>query len=179
MTDIASVVHRNTLPAGGMNMDTWQKYKSIATSEMCTPFAVIIDKTAQPFVTAVSDLACPRAVAMGGRLLVVGEALNLVRPHMALSTTASAKQALLLERVFRGEISIEQWEKQVLHDGRISTYKTNAFGLFQLYGPMYAIKWVAKLVGAMVGGMLPFSSLGPVPTTRRDPPKDNPILNGV
>ncbi|KAH6706284.1 hypothetical protein BKA61DRAFT_660141 [Leptodontidium sp. MPI-SDFR-AT-0119] len=166
MTDTSGIVHRNTLPAGSMNPDAWRKYKSIAMAEMCPPFADVVEKTTQPFVTAISDLACPRAVAMGGRLLITGEALNLVRPHMALSTTASAKQALLLEKVFRGEMSIEQWEKQVLHEGRISKLKTNAFGIFQLYGPLYAVGWAAKLVAAIVGGLLPFSSLPPMPSTQ-------------
>lgn len=128
-------------------------------SQMCPPFAEVVEKATQPFITAVSDLACPRAVTMEGRVLITGEALNLVRPHLALSTTGSAKQALLLEKVFRGEMSIEQWEKNVLHEGRLSALKTNAFGTYFLYGILPAIGWVAKLLGAMVGAMLPFSSL--------------------
>ncbi len=163
MTDTSGTLHRNTLPAGGMNPKAWSKYAEIAKEQMCTPFADVVAKTTQPFITAISDLACPRAVAVNGRVLITGEALNLVRPHMALSTTASAKQALLLEKVFRGELSVQMWEKKVLHEGRISALKTNAFGTFFLYGALSAVGWVAKLVGAMLGGMLPFSSLPAVP----------------
>lgn len=159
MTDSSGTLHRNTLPIGGMNLNVWGKYKSLALSQMCPAFADVVEKTKQPFITAVSDLACPRAVTMEGRALIAGEALNLVRPHMALSTTGSAKQALLLEKVFRGEMAIEQWEKDVLHDGRLSALKTNAFGTYFLYGLPSAIGWVAKLLGAMVGAMLPLSSL--------------------
>ena len=171
MTDTSGTLHRNTLPAGGMNPKAWSKYVEIAKEQMCTPFADVVAKTTQPFITAISDLACPRAVAMNGRVLITGEALNLVRPHMALSTTASAKQALLLEKVFRGELSVQMWEKKVLHEGRISALKTNAFGTFFLYGALSAVGWVAKLVGAMLGGMLPFSSLPAVPQQKTIPSK--------
>ncbi|KAH7333328.1 hypothetical protein BKA65DRAFT_432927 [Rhexocercosporidium sp. MPI-PUGE-AT-0058] len=169
MTDTSGNVHRNTLPAGSMNLNAWAKYKSMASSDMCAAFAEVVDKTTQPFVTAISDLACPRAIAMGGRMLITGECLNLVRPHMALSTTASAKQALLLEKVFRGQISIEQWEKQVLYEGKIDKLKTNALGMYLLYGTFSAVGWAAKLVAAMIGGILPFSSssLPPIPAVKQ------------
>lgn len=159
MTDISGNVHRNTLPVGTMNPRAWENYKTLATAHMCAPFAEVVQKATQPFITAISDLACPRAVALDGKVLITGEALNLVRPHMALSTTASAKQALLLEKVFRGEFSIYDWEKKILQDGRISALKTNAFGTYFLYGFATAVRWVAKLVGAMVQGLLPFSNL--------------------
>ncbi|KAK0111215.1 hypothetical protein ONS95_001589 [Cadophora gregata] len=167
MTDTSGTLHRNTLPAGGMNLKAWSKYVQIAKEQMCTPFADVVSKTTQPFITAISDLSCPRAVAMKGRVLITGEALNLVRPHMALSTTASATQALLLEKVFRGEMSVEIWEKKVLQAGRISALKTNAFGTYFLYGTMSAVGWVVKLVGAMIGGMLPFSSLPAVSNAQK------------
>ncbi|PBP17619.1 hypothetical protein BUE80_DR011717 [Diplocarpon rosae] len=164
MTDASGAVHRNTLPAGGMNPRAWENYKTIARLQMCAPFAEVVQKTSQPFVTAISDLACPRAVALGGKVLIAGEALNLVRPHMALSTTASAKQALLLEQVFRGALTLRDWETRVLHDGRLDALKTNAFGTFFLYGFLTAAGWVGKLLVAMVRGSLPFGALPEEPS---------------
>jgi 2-polyprenyl-6-methoxyphenol hydroxylase-like FAD-dependent oxidoreductase len=81
---------------------------------MCTPFAEMIQKTTHPFITAINDASCPRAVALDGKVLVVGEALNLMRPHMALSATQSAVQALELEGVLKGAITTEEWEKRVV-----------------------------------------------------------------
>ncbi|CZT09296.1 uncharacterized protein RAG0_14094 [Rhynchosporium agropyri] len=179
MTDTSGTLHRNTLPASSMNLTAWSKYKEIATSEMCAPFADVVQKASQPFITAVSDLACPRAVAMGGRLLIVGEALNLVRPHLALSTTASAKQALLLEKVFRGEMSIEQWERQVLYEGRISRLQTNAYGIWLLYGAWSAVGWAVKLIGAMIGGYMPFSTLPPIPVKEEVNSKTDPSMSDI
>ena len=160
MTDVSGTLHRNTLPVGGMQPSAWATYATLAREVMCSPFAEVVSKTTQPFITAISDACCPRALALDNKVLITGEALNLVRPHMALSTTQSAMQALLLERAMRGEISLQAWEQQVLRNGRLSAYKTNAFGTFFLYGAFAAAGWVAKLLGELVGGIWPFSLLG-------------------
>jgi hypothetical protein len=157
MTDVSGVVHRNTLPIGAMQPSEWAPYVALATEVMCAPFAEMVSKTTQPFITAISDVSCPRATALDGTVLIAGEALNLVRPHMALSTTQSAMQALLLERVFKGEITLKEWEKEVLHYGRVSALKTNAFGTFFLYGFSTAAGWVLSLAGALLGRLSPFS----------------------
>lgn len=70
---------------------------------------------------------------------------------MALSTTQSAMQALLLEKVFKGELTVEEWEKKVLKWGKIGACKTNAFGLWNLNGVLKALPWVFKLLGVLVG----------------------------
>jgi hypothetical protein len=151
MTDSAGVFHQNTLPVGGMQRSEWAKYVSLAKEVMCAPFAEMVEKTTQPFVTAISDLSCPRALALDQKCLLAGETLNLLRPHLALSTTASATQALLLEKVLKGKISLLDWEMEVLRDGRVNKLKTNAFGTFMLYGYFGAAGWGLRLAATMVG----------------------------
>ncbi|KAG4024920.1 hypothetical protein MFRU_086g00050 [Monilinia fructicola] len=153
MTDTTGTFHRTTLPAGLMCPDAWSTFNSLAQNVMNAPFAEIIAKTQSPFITAVNDSALPRALIPGfdNRVLVTGEALNLMRPHMALSTTQSAMQALLLEKVFKGELTVEEWEKKVLKWGKIGACKTNAFGLWNLNGVLKALPWVFKLLGVLVG----------------------------
>lgn len=157
MTDTSGVVHRNTLPVGAMQPSAWEPYVALASEVMCAPFAEMVRKTTQPFITAISDVSCPRATAFDGKVLIAGEALNLMRPHMALSTTQSAMQALLLERVFKGEVTLKEWEKEVLQFGRTKALLTNAFGTFFLYGFPSALEWLAKLVGAYLSFLPPFS----------------------
>lgn len=70
---------------------------------------------------------------------------------MALSTTQSAMQALLLEKAFKGEITLGEWEKRVLKWGKVGQCKTNAFGLWNLWGVASALPWILKLVGVLVG----------------------------
>lgn len=151
MTDKMGNLHHNTLPVGGMDPSAWGKYVVVAKEEMCAPFAEVVSKAKEPFVTAINDVSCPGAVALDGKVLITGEALNLMRPHMALSTTQSAMQALELEKVLRGEISLKQWEKNVLRWGKLGALKTNAFGFYHLYGAFAAAGWVFKFIGALIG----------------------------
>lgn len=150
MTDTSGNVHRNTLPAGSMNPKVWDHYRDIAQKEMCAPFAELVAQTTNPFVTAIGDVSCPRATALDERVFIAGEALNLMRPHLALSTTQSAVHALALERYFRGEITLKQWEQEVLKFGRINAAKTNAFGTFFLYGYISAFGWGLNVLKAML-----------------------------
>ncbi|QSZ34593.1 hypothetical protein DSL72_006187 [Monilinia vaccinii-corymbosi] len=153
MTDTTGTLHRTTLPAGLMNPDAWAPYLALSQSVMNAPFAEIIAKTTSPFITAINDSALPRALVPGfdSRVLVTGEALNLMRPHLALSTTQSAMQALLLQKVFQGEITLAEWEKRVLKWGKLGVCKTNAFGLWNYSGVWSALPWVLRLVGVWVG----------------------------
>ena len=64
-------------------------------------------------VTSVTSIASPRAVFFNGKLLLVGDALAQFRPHVGSSTNQAALDALLLEKVFKGEIGLDQWEEQV------------------------------------------------------------------
>lgn len=161
MTDTSGRLHRNTLPVGGMKAAVWQTYVALAQERMCAPFAELVAGTSQPFVTAVSEAMCPRATALGGRVLIVGEALNLMRPHMALSTAQSAVHALALERALRqGGTSVpRQWERDVLHYARVSRLKTNAFGTFFLYGYIVAVGWAIKLCAVLLSDLWPLSLL--------------------
>ncbi|ESZ90139.1 hypothetical protein SBOR_9477 [Sclerotinia borealis F-4128] len=153
MTDTTGTLHRTTLPSGLMNPAAWAPYLSLSQSCMTAPFAEIISKTSSPFITAINDSSVPRAIVpnFNNKVLITGEALNLMRPHMALSTSQSAMQALLLERVFRGEMGLGEWEKKVLRWGLLGKCKTNAFGLWNLWGVWRALPWVGRLIGVLVG----------------------------
>jgi hypothetical protein len=157
MTDTSDRLHRNTLPVGGMRPAVWQNYVALAQESMYAPFAELVAGTSQPFVTAVSDAMCPRATALGGKVLIVGEALSLMRPHMALSTTQSAVNALALEHVLRqgGTAVPQQWERDMLNYARVSALKTNAYGTFFLYGYVVAAGWALKLCAVLLSNSWP------------------------
>ena len=150
MTDTNGVLHKNTLPVGTMKPSAWKPYVSLAQAEMCAPFAEIVSKAAQPFITAISEAAGSRAVAMIGKVVIAGEALSLVKPFLALSTTQSAMQALLLGKVFAGEETLEGWEKKVLKTAKLNGLATNAFGGFWLHGIFNAVKWLVRYLITLV-----------------------------
>lgn len=120
MTDTSGGQHRFTLPTGGkMQPRVWQEQKSRARDILPPQFAEIVCKTSMPFVQAITDLQPPEKGTRVGRLLggkaaLVGDALSGFRPHTAASTSQAAFHALMLERVFKGEIEWDDYERNVL-----------------------------------------------------------------
>ena len=136
MTDNDGHQHRNTLPPGKMRQEVWYKQKSYAQSVLARPFAELVEKTTQPFISSVSDTIAPRASFFDGRLLLVGEALALFRPHIALSANQAAMNCLLLEDVLEGEITVKEWERRVLNYGARNRLLSILAGNWTQFGGM-------------------------------------------
>ena len=117
MTDSDGHHHHNTLPPGKMRSDIWSKQKTYAESALARPFAELVSKTTEPFISSVSDAITHRASFFDGKLLLVGDALTLFRPHVALSANQAAVDCLQLEKTLSGKISIKQWERKALQYG--------------------------------------------------------------
>lgn len=105
----------------------WDRQKQRSTEILPPQFAEIVSKTDKPFVQAITDVEPPPKETKVGRLLngkaaLVGDALAGFRPHTAASTSQAAFDALLLERVFAGELSWNAYEAQVL--GFAQTWQT-------------------------------------------------------
>ena len=114
MTDIDGHLHRSTLPIGKMQPEVWSRHKAYAAQVLTPPFLELVNKTTQPFISTINDCAAPQASFFDGRLLLVGEALTLLRPHTGLSFNHAAVSCLLLEKVLKAEIDIVQWQREVL-----------------------------------------------------------------
>lgn len=63
---------------------------------------------ALPFASTATSIASPRAVFFDGALLLVGDALAQLQPHVGSSTNQAALDALLVERVLKGEMGFDQ-----------------------------------------------------------------------
>src|SRR5580700_6900794 len=58
------------------------------------PFREIVEATTQPFAQAIRDLASDHMVV--GRVVIIGDAAAIPRPHTAASTSKAAANALAL-----------------------------------------------------------------------------------
>lgn len=120
MTDKDGNKHRFTLPTGGfIQPSVWDRQKQTAQSRLSPQFAELVMKTEKPFVQAITDLEPPKdkkevGVLMGGKALIIGDALSGFRPHTAASTSQAAFHALRLEEVFKGQLSWDDYEEMVL-----------------------------------------------------------------
>lgn len=124
MTDAQGNKHRFTLPTGGnMQHDVWERQKQTARDRLPPQFAELVLKTEKPFVQAITDLEPPKSSSevarlMNGKAVIVGDALSGFRPHTAASTTQSCFHALMLNKVFQGELTWDQYEAKVLDFAR-------------------------------------------------------------
>ena len=151
MTDIDGRRHNHTLPIGKMSSTVWNNQKAIATEQLPPPFVELIHKIIQPFITVVRDIASPQAAFHDGRVLLVGDALTPFRPHVACSTNQAALNALLLNKLLRGEITLVQWEMQVLAYAHVTRLRSITWGSgYQIGYLAWAIDRANYLLAATV-----------------------------
>ncbi|MET0519732.1 MAG: FAD-dependent monooxygenase, partial [Burkholderiaceae bacterium] len=65
-----------------------------ARATLAPQFAEIIEKTAQPFLQPIHDLASERLAF--GRIALMGDAAFVARPHVGMGVTKAAQDALAL-----------------------------------------------------------------------------------
>lgn len=113
MTDVDGIKHQISLAPGKARPEIWAQQRERAHKIFSKPYLEIIDKITSPFVHLITDYCSPRAAFAGGKLLLVGDASALLRPHIAFSTNQAAYQAHLTEQLVRGELKVDEWEYQV------------------------------------------------------------------
>lgn len=113
MTDVDGKRHHTKLAPGKVHPEVWEKQKVSAKTLFAPPYLEVIEMISSPFLHLITDYCSPRASFAGGKVLLVGDASTLLRPHIAFSTNQAAYHALLTERLVKGELTAEQWEYQV------------------------------------------------------------------
>ncbi len=99
---------------GKMDPAVWERQKEYATQVMTPCFLELVNKTTLPFVSTIRDRLSARAVFLDGKVLFVGEALTLMRPHTGMSFNHGAVNCVTLQKVLRGEVTLTEWEREVL-----------------------------------------------------------------
>ena len=150
MTDRDGNRHRSTLPPGKIRLEVWAKYKILGEKTFAAPVKEIISSITEPFVTAISDFESPRARFFNDKLLLVGDALTLFRPHLAQSTNQAATDCLLLEKVVSGQMNVAEWEKQVLQYAHLTRLRNNVVGTRHLSGPLVWLYYLLRYLLAVI-----------------------------
>ncbi|KAH8722880.1 hypothetical protein GQ44DRAFT_657800 [Phaeosphaeriaceae sp. PMI808] len=132
-TDSSGRRHYTTVPRGKVNPEAWADRQSRGTA-ISIPFAEMIAKTTDPFVSAIRDSSAPQCVARDGKLLLTGDAFTLFRPHTGSSTNQAARQALELAEVLKGEKSLEDWQTSSIGYARMTGAISQAFGEYCFTG---------------------------------------------
>ena len=139
-TDVDDHFHRSTLPPGKMREDVWSRQLAYGDQVLPAPYKELMSKITQPFITAISDYAAPQASFFDGKLLLVGDALALFRPHIGSSTNQCAMNCLLLERVLEGRMSLSEWERRVTTHAHVTRLWSIAWGTYYMaWYPTYLL----------------------------------------
>lgn len=107
--------HHNIVPAGRVCPDIWAtRLREAKRIPLAVPFLEIMTKIRSPFIQVITEFCSPRAAFEDGRVLLVGDALSLFRPHTAFSATQAAFDALRVNDYVDRKMSLEEWEEKVL-----------------------------------------------------------------
>ena len=159
MIDVNGYTHRNTLPAGNTKPETWQKQKNHASWVLNPPFLKLVNKTAEPFISTVNDCASTKASFLDGKLLLVSEALTLLRPHTSMSFNQAAVNCLLLQRALKGEMSMMQWEREVLRyaeKNRLLSVCVGSYFQFGLLSSTFVLSMIRYLFALLRQALFSF-----------------------
>lgn len=121
MTDRQGRERGYSIPEGQL-ADRWRAHLlRDAEALLPPPFRSIVEATREPFAQAIRDLASDHMVA--GRVLILGDAGSIPRPHTAASTSKAAANALALVDALQAtpgdvEGALQRWEPEQIHYGK-------------------------------------------------------------
>ncbi|KAI1264006.1 hypothetical protein F5Y18DRAFT_93357 [Xylariaceae sp. FL1019] len=123
--------HHNIVPAGHVRQDIWSRRVEEARKiPLTAPFLEIMTKIERPFIQRITEFCTPQAAFEDGRVLLVGDALSLFRPHTALSGTQAAFHALKVSDYLAGRITLAEWEENVLRYAKLHSAQTTWWGSY-------------------------------------------------
>lgn len=108
--------YSQSLPAGQLRPYLLDPLKESLRGVLCPQFQKIIDSVPPEnvLIQAVSDLKAGENCFLGGKVLLMGEAATVTRPHTFRATSSSAFQAMLLTPVLQGKKAVRDWSKTCL-----------------------------------------------------------------
>jgi hypothetical protein len=141
-TDVHGKLHPNTVPHGKIKSEIWSKQIARYVSQMTAPLAEVVTKTPRPFVTKVGEAEAAAASFYDGRLVLVGDAYTGFRSHLGMASEQAARHCLQMNRVWHGEITQEQRDREARFYSRRFLLLNRMIGLTGL-GLMWEVFKVA------------------------------------
>ncbi len=119
LTDNTGRRREHAIPPGALCPRQDQAFRRLAETRLNPAFLELVQQTKEIFVQSILDLRVPRMVF--DRVMLVGDAAFIPRPHTAGSTAKAATDALTLAKVLSapGDLQhgLTEWEQQQLSEG--------------------------------------------------------------
>jgi 2-polyprenyl-6-methoxyphenol hydroxylase-like FAD-dependent oxidoreductase len=114
LTDRHGRRHHITMPPGLIDPSAWKHQQDIAHERLPPQFAEVVCKAKRPFVQAVTDVLSPANEFLGGKVVLIGDALAGFRPHTVASTSQAAFDAMNYADYVAGKVSRDEWVRQTM-----------------------------------------------------------------
>jgi len=135
MTDRTGRQRGYSVPEGMLDERWTAHLHRDAQALLPAPFRDIVEATTQPFAQAIRDLASDHMVS--GRVVLLGDAASIPRPHTAASTSKAAANALMLADALQASpdvpAALSRWEPQQIALGRMLRRQGIEAGNFLLF----------------------------------------------
>ncbi len=137
MTGTDGVSRQYSVPEGLLAPE-WQAQVYREAEELLPPgFRDIVLATRQPFAQAIRDLAVDSMVK--GRVILLGDAASIPRPHTAASTSKAAGNALALNLALKDgsdniDAALARWDREQVYRGKYLRKMGMSIGNRLLFG---------------------------------------------
>ncbi|TFF33331.1 FAD binding domain-containing protein [Mucilaginibacter psychrotolerans] len=125
MTDKNGIERQYSMPATFLRQENIAELRSRAQIELPEILSARVQQTQNPFVQVIVDMAVPKMYE--GRVVILGDAAALVRPHTASGTAKAYEDALALAAALTDHSNIasalKQWNSvQLQHTAELISY---------------------------------------------------------
>jgi 2-polyprenyl-6-methoxyphenol hydroxylase-like FAD-dependent oxidoreductase len=136
MTDSNGHPRHFAIPEGLLARRWLEHLHREAENLLPLPFREVVEETKQPFAQAIRDLASDHMVA--GRVVIIGDAAAIPRPHTAASSSKAAANALALADELRASpddipAALARWEPPQVALGRHLRQQGSQIGDYLLF----------------------------------------------
>lgn len=119
-TDASGKCHGTSIPPHLVRPEIIRELHAVAAAEFAPPIAAIIKRTPQPFPHGIFDLESPQLVF--GRVVLLGDAAFVARPHVGAGVTKAALDAQCLADAFTANAdlgaALARYERDRLQFGK-------------------------------------------------------------
>ena len=125
MTDKNGIERQYSMPATFLRQENIAELRSRAQIELPEILSARVQQTQNPFVQVIVDMAVPKMYE--GRVVILGDAAALVRPHTASGTAKAYEDAVALAAALTDDSNIasalKQWNSvQLQHTAELISY---------------------------------------------------------
>ncbi|MGA8571880.1 MAG: FAD-dependent monooxygenase [Desulfobaccales bacterium] len=128
-------------PRGGLSTSTQEELRAAARAKLPTVLSEIVTKEKYPFLQGIFDYEAP--VMFRGRVVLLGDAAFIVRPHTAMGVAKAAADAMELRGALVEEASIDAAlyrynARRMIAGSQIARYGQRLGESIQMHAPEHA-----------------------------------------